>query len=110
MGWIFTILVAVTAIVWLARRGHVRDPDAPGAGAPLPDLSRFSVTFRDGEVVATRGTIARNAWHGILDVAALTRLDGVVKLRRDGQLEFSPEIAPGVRQQLRNVWHAAQGR
>ena len=101
---LMTLLAIVAGITWLWRR------IAPSfAGSVL--LRRgyeFQVDFLDGRSRRVDGVVPRSVYSAFEDVAALSRVSGRITARRDGSLEFTPEVPESVRQQFRNAWWAGK--
>jgi hypothetical protein len=97
-GLVFALLVVAAVVAWLWKRRSTGDgatfvPEAPG----------FRVAFRAGRVARIDGRIHRATLSAFEDIAAHAELSGEVRLTGIADLEFSDEIPPGVRQQLRNA-------
>lgn len=109
MGWPFTFLVIVAALVWVLRRFVF----SGGAAAPdvgeLPGLRAHAakITFKDGRIADVDGRVPRNALHAFADIAARHGLSGEVRVLGRGELRFTPDIPDAAQQQLRNAWFAA---
>ena len=92
-GLLFTALLVAAVLAWLWKR---RTPAAPRALG--------GIDFRAGRAVEVRGPFPRTSLMAFEEIAAMTELTGEIRLAPDGQLEFSDDVPPGVRQQLRNAW------
>jgi hypothetical protein len=97
MGLGFTLLVVAAVVAWWWKR---RVPSS----SPDPASPAFRITFRAGRVARVQGHVSRTTLSAFEDVAALSDLDGTVRLVGPAELEFSDSVPPGVRQQLRNAY------
>lgn len=99
MGALFSVLVvaAVLAWWWKGRR------DGASVTTPQRGSGGYRVVFRAGRVESVEGHIARATLSAFEDIAAHADLEGEVQLVGLTELQFSEDVPPGVRQQLRNA-------
>jgi hypothetical protein len=100
---LFSALVIVAVVIWLARR--LVPAAGASAGAPA-----WWMRFLDGRVTESHGRIPRPVYNAFEEVGARAAITGEVVLAADGALAFSPTIPEAVRQQLRNAYVAGRGR
>lgn len=99
------VLVLVAAAWWIIRRVvGGRDSGGDGSGH---QAHVFRVRFLDGRTVSVDGSIPRNAVHAFEDIASHHELTGEIRGLGGHELRFTPGIAEGVQQQLRNAYLAA---